>query len=601
MATLRHYYLPAVVLLSLWFCASALQGLSCDVTDMRIKIEPVVRAMSAERSGSNSDAGRKVSDVMRHDEIGAVSNEKVKDADSVFLTIKPKKNGIRNAAYPEEGFLNINAVHVAKLICFPGNTMRDIENMTSQLQDYFGLHHNVMPLGLDDKKEEELFGTNTVAKATDGFKFSVMWNISDFKMSALDLKTITHESGITSLPFYVRLFGGDSLQQLDTDFAYIREHLRFKSGSSDKNIRISYKSTKWRFKLYAPFVSDHLDYRISLISSHGNTCNKTLNKGEKALYIYCENDIEKGILMNENIQLLFHVFQNYVPNHLFRIILGYSDVFSNSPRAQTLLSWLSRNLINLLMLYTFVIVFCQILPFVNLESKICRSLASSIGLTAYLVLYCPCILMTTDVQESVALMYMFYIDVIAWDIGVYWLLCIAWILYPGVMCLLGLLPAVLHVSDIKVYGHFHCFLRSKNCPETCPDYEIDDPEENPKKNPILEEKIHLDNNPWKIPNFSPDRKNPLENENMVVLPNVSGYPQEKITDTKISLSSPKKRSRVNLCAILCEIVGLVHRTVYLFSMQCLYFIVTGLFPLYNFLAVVMVLVAMEIFVLYRRK
>ena len=91
---------------------------------------------------------------------------------------------------------------------------------------------------------------------------------------------------------------------------------------------------------------------------------------------------------------------------------------------------------------------------------------------AYTVLYCPCILLNTDTQESVALLYMFYLRSVTWDTVVHWLLCFIWYLYPGVMCVLGLVPAVCFVSDIKVYGHFHCFFRRNHCPESCPESNV---------------------------------------------------------------------------------------------------------------------------------
>ena len=589
-------YLTVVLLLCMWCKVSAFHGMSCEVTNVDIKIEPVIRDIIG-----NSDTRRKVDGAKRHDEIGAISNEKVKEDESVFLSVAPKKNGKRNNAYPREGLFNLNAEHRGEIICFHGNTMENLENMTSQLVGYFGSQYDIIPLGYifqtGEKREQKLLENH---EGKDGFKFALKWNICGFKMTPLDVKKITHKSGVTALPFYLKIFGGDSLQELDTSFVYIREAFKFKGGSTEDHIQIWYNTTRWRYKLSAPFISDHLDYRISLIGPHGNKCNKSLSTTEKALNIYCENSVEEGISMNENTQISFHVFQNYVPNHLFRIILGYSDVFSCNPRAHRLLSWLSQNLKNSLLLYALIVIVCQILPFQNLQSKSLRNFVSMFAVTAYTFLYCPCILLITDVQESVALVYMFYLDVLTWDFGVYWLLCVAWILYPGVMCLLGLLPAVFLVSDIKLYGHFHCFLRSNYCPETCPYHEIKNTDKNSE---IISEKIPLDRNSWKLPNFEPVRKIPLENDDTVIIANVPGFPPEKIIDTKTSLSSPKtkRNSGINLGAIFCDVLGLVHCTVYLLSIQCVYFIVTGLFPLYNSLMVAMVFVVMEIYLFLRRR
>ena len=272
---------------------------------------------------------------------------------------------------------------------------------------------------------------------------------------------------------------------------------------------------------------------------------------------------------------------------------------------------MGENVTNLLLGYAVVIFLCQLLPFKDLENRLLRSNAAIVSLAAYLVLFCPSILLVIDVQETVALVYMFYLNIVAWDFGVYWLLCIAWILYPGLMCVLGLLPATFFLSDIKIYGQFHCFLRRSKCPETCPlskKTDHSDIEENDDESETVieksQEKIPLEDKPYEMPKFTKIKKIPLESEKSVMIVNIPSAPQEKkIRDTQ-NFQIPRKiisGSRVNLKAIICDILGLVHGTLYLFSIQCLYFIVTGLYPMFNFIVVAVAIAAFEIYVnLWRR-
>ena len=323
--------------------------------------------------------------------------------------------------------------------------------------------------------ERRLVHASNVTITTDGFKFALKWNVTDFNMTPLDLTKINEQTKVSSLPFYLRILGGMELNKLDTTFVYIREKIKYKEGSAKENVKIWYNDTRWHFSLHAPFISDNLDYRISLIGSHGDKCKKSMDDKTKILNIYCNNDVENDIFMNKNLQLLFYTFHNYVPNYLFRILLGYFDVFLGAPTAQKALVWMGENVTNFLLAYAIVIFLCQLLPFKNLENKLLRSNAGIMALGAYLVLFCPAILLIIDVQETVALVYMFYLNTVVWHFGVYWLLCITWLLYPGIMCVLGLLPATFFLSDIKVYGHFHSFLRRRQCPETCPMFIKTDP------------------------------------------------------------------------------------------------------------------------------
>ena len=102
---------------------------------------------------------------------------------------------------------------------------------------------------------------------------------------------------------------------------YIRENLIFKEGTTRDNIDIWYNTTRWHFSLHAPFLTNKIHYRISLIGNGGESCMKSMSEKYKILDIYCKNNKDSGILMHNNIQLLFYTFQNSVPDHLFRIIL----------------------------------------------------------------------------------------------------------------------------------------------------------------------------------------------------------------------------------------------------------------------------------------
>ena len=602
-----------IVFLCLGQCGYASQGLSCSVTELNVFIGPVVRPVDAVEN--RLSAGRSVHQHDVHkDELGAlVYKEREIDQNSLHMKIKPRRRGQQNKNYPAEGYFDINVQQSALLICYNATTMKDYEKMEAKLKEYFGSDNQVTPMGAAFRtkasKEKSLVGLlvhgYNATMETDGFKFALKWNVTDFNMTPLDLTKITEPSKISSLPFYLSILGGMELNKLDTTFVYIREKFKYKEGSAEENVKIWYNDTRWHFSLHAPFVSDNLDYRISLIGSHGERCVKSMDDKTKILNIYCHNDVEKDIFMNKNLQLLFYTFHNYVPNYLFRILLGYSDVFLHAPTAQKVLIWMGDNVTNLLLTYAVVILLCQLLPFKNLDSKLLRSNAAIVSLGAYLVLFCPSILLVIDVQETVALVYMFYLNTVAWDFGVYWLLCISWILYPGLMCVLGLLPATFFLSDIKINGHFHSFLRRSKCPETCPLSCVTDPidvEENDDESEIIieksQEKIPLEDKPYEMPKFTKIQKIPLESEKSVMIVDIPSSPQEKkIRDTQNiqNLRKITNGSRVNLKAIMCDILGLVHGTLYLFSIQCFYFIVTGLYPMFNFIVVAVAIAAFEIY------
>ena len=602
-----------IVFLSLGQCCASSQGLTCSVTDLNVYIGPVVRPVDAVEK--RLSAGRSVHQRDVHkDELGALAyKERDIDQDSLHMKIKPRRHGQQNKNYPSEGYFDINVQQSALLTCYNATTMKDYDEIEAKLQEYFGSDNRVTRMGVEFRtkvsKENGLdrllvHGSNATI-ATDGFKFALKWNITDFNMKPLDLTRITEPTKISSLSFYLRILGGMELNKLDTTFVYIREKFKYKEGSAKENVKIWYNDTRWHFSLHAPFVSDNLDYRISLIGSHGDKCVKSLDDKTKVLNIYCNNDVDKDIFMNKNLQLLFYTFHNYVPNYLFRILLGYSDVFLGAPTAQKALVWMGENVTNLLLGYAVVIFLCQLLPFKDLENGLLRSNAAIVSLGAYLVLFCPSILLVIDVQETVALVYMFYLNTVVWGFGVYWLLCIAWILYPGLMCVLGLLPATFFFSDIKMYGHFHSFLRRSKCPETCPlskKTDHSDIEENDDESETIieksQEKIPLEDKPYEMPKFTKIKKIPLESEKSIMIVNIPSVPQEKkIRDTQ-NIQNPRKiisGSRVNLKAIICDILGLVHGTLYLFSIQCLYFIVTGLYPMFNFIVVAVAIAAFEIY------
>ena len=217
---------------------------------------------------------------------------------------------------------------------------------------------------------------------------------------------------------------------------------------------------------------------------------------------------------------------------------------------------------------------------------------------AYTVLYCLCILLITDTQQSVALLYMFYLRSVTWDTVVHWLLCFIWYLYPGMMCVLGLVPAVCFVSDIKRYRHFHCFLRRNQCPESCPESNIyrssDESDNYEQSNTESNEEIPIENKTFIAMNEI--KKVPPETENSEVLVKTPGFTPKKVSDIKnVQLSSKvRKGTKISLLAAAYDELRVIHPTVHIFSIQCLYFIVTGLFPLYNALWVAVVLVAIEI-------
>ena len=114
-----------------------------------------------------------------------------------------------------------------------------------------------------------------------------------------------------------------------------------------------------------------------------------------------------------------------------------------------------------------------------------------------------------------------------------------------------------------------------------------------------QEKIPLEDKPCEMPKFTKIQKIPLESEKSLTVVNIPCSPQEKKTMNTQNSPIPLKvnnASRVNPKAILCDIMGLVHGTVYLFSIQCLYFIVTGLYPMFNFIVVTVAITAFEIYV-----
>ena len=221
----------AVVFLSLYRCTFSLEDLSCSVTDLNVFIGPVVRPVDAEEKRLSSERHIHQHDVHK-DELGALANkERENDQGSLHMKIKPQKHGQRNKNYPSEGYFDINVQQSALLICYNATTMKEYDEMAAKLQEYFGPDNRVTPMGIEfntkTSKQKGLgrplvHGSN-VTITTDGFKFALKWNVTDFNMTPLDLTKINEKTKVSSLPFYLRILGGMELNKLDTTFVYIRE------------------------------------------------------------------------------------------------------------------------------------------------------------------------------------------------------------------------------------------------------------------------------------------------------------------------------------------------------------------------------------------
>ena len=91
------------------------------------------------------------------------------------------------------------------------------------------------------------------------------------------------------------------------DFMYIRENLIFKEGATRDNIDIWHNTTRWHFSLHAPFLTNKIHYRISLIGNGGESCMKSMSEKYKILDIYCENNKDSGILMHKIYSSCLHI------------------------------------------------------------------------------------------------------------------------------------------------------------------------------------------------------------------------------------------------------------------------------------------------------
>ncbi len=294
--------------------------------------------------------------------------------------------------------------------------------------------------------------------------------------------------------------------------------------------------------------------------------------------------------------------------------------------------------------YYAIVILMQILTYLHQDSPCVRSAAFYISFLCYLVLYCPAIVATNDSKQLTALLYIFYLD-IHWNPTMHFIAAFLWYVYLGFIYVVGLLPAILFLSDLKRYGHFHsCFVprhcksqwneeegRVYLCDGVEDDRNLCDEKENVKNVDDESLLIPITGNELKdksaklakgyalmgediecidkIPNNmnkkeikEQDSASKKEKESLEIYENI----KTEIHDNyDVPLRSRERRSinrrKVEYTAI-CDIVRLFHWSMYLYSLPCLlYYVVVGLYPLPTAISVMSCVVAVEIAVFFIKK
>ncbi len=437
--------------------------------------------------------------------------------------------------------------------CFSGND--DPRGQAANLSSSFGNSY-----GVQWKIATAFEATKQVWRKQ--VAFDITWNATDFVAVSFDPRGILAPSGLSSLPFYLTLVGGDVLKRVDSHVVFIRKSLRFDPRSAGSPMNLEDNSTRWRFTLKAPYLNNSLQYRISLLGDNEKSdCRRSLSLENRTMTVVCDNDSQQGIRMGEELEIVLYSFPSDIPFPLFKLLVGYFDLFS-STRANYIVRTCCSNIVNILLVFGTLIVSLQIIALDRVHDRTTKNVVTVVGILAHILLFCPCVSFVSNVQETVALLYMFHLDPVPWTSGENWFLCVAWLLYPSAMCVLGLIPSVMFLADIKRYGHFHCCLTPKNCPPTCPEH--------------------------KSQRSSASKDDKLETG------------EKSLTNPVVCAREEPLRPQVNFRAIVGEVVWLANWTVLLLpvSIHCIYCIVQGLFPLYYVFCVGLLVFVVEILVLW---
>ena len=365
-------------------------------------------------------------------------------------------------------YLNVFAEHSAKIQC---TGVGSSSERFQQLYNLFGPGYRASEIVHGSTADESR--PIKLRMPPQDTQYIIKWNTTNFKSSVLNINTLldhTHH-----LPFYMHLIGGERVKNINVDVVYISDYLLFKTGNSRYNIEMSYNDTRWQYMLHDPYLKQYLGYNVGYRLTVSDEASKRrcessnpVRRGN-TLQITCRNHKEDKIRIGLSTKVCLYTVgdKSHVPKDLFNSLLAYSKLckpyaYLNGKVACHVI----KNADILLLLYFGIVMFIQLQCLMYMHSDKVRTQASGLSLFAYMFLYCPCIIITTDFKQLSALLYIFYLEGFKQGTFTHSLLALSWVLYPGFMFVTGLLPAILFVSDLKNYGHFHSCFIPRNCKKT---------------------------------------------------------------------------------------------------------------------------------------
>ena len=362
-------------------------------------------------------------------------------------------------------YLNVFAEHSAKIQCTGVGTSSE---RFQQLYNLFGPGYRASEIV--HKSTTDKLRPIKVKIPPKDTQYIIKWNTTNFKSSVLNINTLLNHT--PHLPFYMHLIGGQRVKNINADMVYIVDYLLFKTSNSRYNIDMWYNDTQWRYSLYAPSLEPYLGYNISYRLTVSDEASKrhceSFNPVRRVntLQITCRNHGDDKIKMGLSTKVSLDTFgdRRHVPNALFNSLLAYSKLCKPTAYLTGKIACcVIKNVYTLLLIYFAIVIFMQLQCLMHIHSDKVRVQASGLNLFAYLFLYCPCIIITNDFKQLCALLYIFYLEGFKQDIFTHSSLALTWVLFPGFMYVIGLLPAILFLSDLKNYGHFHSRFIPRNC------------------------------------------------------------------------------------------------------------------------------------------
>ena len=484
-------------------------------------------------------------------------------------------------------FLNLHAEHSATIHC------SGVDNATERIQqihNLFGPGYKVLEEQLGKRPQE---ASVNLEKQQLNSQYRIKWNVTNFKSSTLNVNTlINYTIQYKHLPIYMYLIGGSKVKDIQVNMFYIYDYLLFKEGSSEDNIQLWYNNTKWQYMLHAPYLEPYLMYSVAYRltvtdQAADNHCETTYPVGlANTLQINCQNHEEDEMKMGQSTKVHLYTFgdKSNVPSVLFQSLLSYSKLCSSNALLNgKFVCGMVKYIDMILLVYISIVIFMQMQALLYPHNERLRTQVAIFNMLAYLCLYCPGVIMTTDFKQLCASLYIFYLEGFKQDFVTHNALALAWVVYPGFMFVIGLLPAILFISDLIKYGHFHSCFTPRNCKKTengdydCQLVNTDSAARN-MTGSTAEDKACDEQSE----NRTISDKQPLTDESTPGEPTVNSIQMGVPNNDSVAMTA------------MCDVLRLFHWSVVLYCLPWLgYYIIVGLYPPYHGVQLILCVIGVE--------